>query len=173
MANLDINNTFKRRSSTYRLVVTNDDTYDEVIAFRLSRKSVYMGLSIAFMFLVGLTIALIAFTPLKYYIPGYGTKESRSALELLKIRTDSLEQAVHFKEQYIEGIKKVLSEGNPQQLDTIPLQLPELTLLIFLGKYIDQKMERVAPLFLWILPSLFIVFSLFKIVRDTQQKSKK
>lgn len=125
MANLDINNTFKRRSSTYRLVVTNDDTYDEVIAFRLSRKSVYMGLSIAFMFLVGLTIALIAFTPLKYYIPGYGTKESRSALELLKIRTDSLEQAVHFKEQYIEGIKKVLSEGNPKQLDTIPLVLPE------------------------------------------------
>ena len=125
MANLDINNTFKRRSSTYRLVVTNDDTYDEVIAFRLSRKSVYLGFSIAFMFLVGLTIALIAFTPLKYYIPGYGTKESRSALELLKIRTDSLEQAVHFKEQYIERIKKVLSEGNPQQLDTIPLQLPE------------------------------------------------
>ncbi|MFZ4104415.1 MAG: hypothetical protein ACOYKI_06735 [Sediminibacterium sp.] len=125
MANLDINNTFKRRSSTYRLVVTNDDTYDEVIAFRLSRKSVYVGLSIAFMFLVGLTIALIAFTPLKYYIPGYGTKESRYALELLKIRTDSLEQAVHYKEQYIEGIKKVLSEGNPQQLDTIPLTLPE------------------------------------------------
>jgi hypothetical protein len=125
MANLDINNTFKRRSSTYRLVVTNDDTYDEVIAFRLSRKSVYLGFSIAFMFLVGLTIALIAFTPLKYYIPGYGTKESRSALELLKIRTDSLERAVHFKEQYIEGIKKVLSEGNPQQLDTIPLKLPE------------------------------------------------
>jgi len=125
MANLDINNTFKRRSSNYRLVVTNDDTYDEVIAFRLSRKSVYLGFSIAFMFLVGLTIALIAFTPLKYYIPGYGTKESRSALELLKIRTDSLEQAVHFKEQYIEGIKKVLSEGNPQQLDTIPLTLPE------------------------------------------------
>ncbi len=125
MANLDINNTFKRRSSTYRLVVTNDDTYDEVIAFRLSRKSVYVGLSIAFMFLVGLTIALIAFTPLKYYIPGYGTKESRSTLELLKIRTDSLEQAVHYKEQYIEGIKKVLSEGNPQQLDTIPLTLPE------------------------------------------------
>ena len=125
MSNLDINNTFKRRSSNYRLVVTNDDTYDEVIAFRLSRKSVYVGLSIAFMFLVGLTIALIAFTPLKYYIPGYGTKESRSALELLKIRTDSLEQAVHFKEQYIEGIKKVLSEGNPQQLDTIPLELPE------------------------------------------------
>ena len=125
MAKLDINNTFKRTSNTYRLVVMNDDTYDEVLAFRLSRKSVYIGFSISFILLVGLTIALIAFTPLKYYIPGYGTKESRTALQLLKIRTDSLEQAIHYKEQYLEGIKKVLSEGNPKQLDTLPLVLPE------------------------------------------------
>jgi phosphatidylserine synthase len=48
-----------------------------------------------------------------------------------------------------------------------------LSILIFLGKYMDQKTGRVTPLFLWILPSLFIVFSLFKIVRDTQLKSKK
>lgn len=125
MANLDINNTFKRTSNTYRLVVMNDDTYDEVVAFRLSRRSVYIGFSISFILLVGLTIALIAFTPLKYYIPGYGTKESRTTLQLLKIRTDSLEQSIHYKEQYLEGLKKVLSEGNPQQLDTLPLQLPE------------------------------------------------
>ena len=125
MPQLDINNTFKRTSNTYRLVVMNDDTFDEVLAFRLSRKSVYIGISITFILLVGMTIALIAFTPLKYYIPGYGTKESRTALQLLKIRTDSLEQAIYYKEQYLEGIKKVLSEGNPKQLDTLPLVLPE------------------------------------------------
>lgn len=125
MANLDDNNTFKRTSNTYRLVIMNDDTYDEVVAFRLSRASVYIGFSVSFILLVGLTIALIAFTPLKYYIPGYGTKESQTALQLLKIRTDSLEQTLHFKEQYLEGIKKVLSEGNAKQLDTIPLKLPE------------------------------------------------
>jgi len=125
MAILDDNNTFKRTSNTYRLVIMNDDTYDEVVAFRLSRTSVYIGFSVSFILLVGLTIALIAFTPLKYYIPGYGTKESQTALQLLKIRTDSLEQTLHYKEQYLEGIKKVLSEGNPKQLDTIPLKLPE------------------------------------------------
>ncbi len=125
MPNLDINNTFKRTSNTYRLVIMNDDTYDEVLAFKLSRRSVYLGVSITFIVLVGMTIALIAFTPLKYYIPGYGTKESRTALQLLKIRTDSLEQSIHYKEQYLEGIKKVLSEGNPKQLDTLPLVLPE------------------------------------------------
>ena len=125
MANLDINNTFKRTSNTYRLVIMNDDTYDEVLAFRLSRRSVYLGVSITFILLVGMTIALIAFTPLRYYIPGYGTNESRTALQLLKIRTDSLEQSIHYKEQYLEGIKKVLSDGNPKQLDTLPLKLPE------------------------------------------------
>ena len=118
MANLDTSN-------TYRLVIMNDDTYDEVLAFRLSRRSVYLGVSITFILLVGMTIALIAFTPLRYYIPGYGTKESRTALQLLKIRTDSLEQSIHYKEQYLEGIKKVLSDGNPKQLDTLPLKLPE------------------------------------------------
>jgi hypothetical protein len=48
-----------------------------------------------------------------------------------------------------------------------------LTILIFLGQFIDRKIAREAPLFLWILPSLFIVFSLFKIIQDTQLKSKK
>jgi hypothetical protein len=103
----------------------NDDTYEEVVTFRLTRLSVYIGLSTVFVLLVGLTIALIAFSPIKYYIPGYGTRESRTALQVLKIRTDSLEQALHYKEQYLEGVKKVLSGGSTLQLDTIPTNLPK------------------------------------------------
>jgi hypothetical protein len=104
----------------------NDDTFEEMLTIRLSRLSVYIGLSTTFVVLVGLTIALIAFSPLKYYIPGYGTKESRTALQLLKIRTDSLEQAIRYKEQYMEGVKKVLSGNAPATLDTVPLVLPKL-----------------------------------------------
>jgi len=125
MANLEINNTLKRLRNSYRLVVMNDDTYEEVVTFRLSRLSVYIGLSTVFVLLVGLTIALIAFSPLKYYIPGYGTRESRTALQVLKIRTDSLEQALRYKDQYLDGVKKVLSGNAPSQLDTIPVALPK------------------------------------------------
>ena len=125
MPNLDINNTFKRTSNTYRLVVTNDDTYDEVAAIRFSRNSVYIGVSICFILLVGLTIGLIAFTPLKYYIPGYGSKESRTTLQLLKIKTDSLEQSMHEKDIYLESLRKVLNTNIPQQLDTLPLQISD------------------------------------------------
>lgn len=125
MSNLEINSTLKRLRNSYRLVVMNDDTYEEVVTFRLTRLSVYIGLSTVFVLLVGLTIALIAFSPIKYYIPGYGTRESRSALQVLKIRADSLEQALQYKEQYLEGVKKVLSGNSPAQLDTVPAVLPK------------------------------------------------
>jgi hypothetical protein len=125
MANIEINNTLKRLRNSYRLVVMNDDTYEEVVTFRLSRLSVYIGMSTVFIVLVGLTIALIAFSPIKYYIPGYGTRESRTALQVLKIRTDSLEQALKYKEQYLEGVKKVLTGNTTYQLDTVPAVLPK------------------------------------------------
>jgi hypothetical protein len=125
MENLDINNTFKRTSNSYRLVIMNDDTFDEVIAFKFSRRSVYLGISLSFILLVGLTIGLIAFTPLKYFIPGYGTKDSKAALQLLKIRTDSLERSIQYKDQYLLGLKEILSEGNTQKLDTTMLPIPE------------------------------------------------
>ena len=124
MATNEFNNTLSRLRNSYRLVVMNDDTYEEVVTFRLSRLSVYIGFSTLFVFLVGLTIALIAFTPLKYYIPGYGTRESRTALQVLKIRTDSLERAIRYKDQYLDGVKKALSGNGTLVLDTIPVAVP-------------------------------------------------
>ena len=50
----------------------NEDTYEEVVKFKLSRLSVYVFLSTIFVVLVGLIIALLVFTPLKYYLPGTG-----------------------------------------------------------------------------------------------------
>jgi hypothetical protein len=124
MASNEFNNTLSRLRNSYRLVVMNDDTYEEVVTFRLSRLSVYIGFSTLFVLLVGLTIALIAFTPLKYYIPGYGTRESRTALQVLKIRTDSLERAIRYKDQYLDGVKKALSGNGTLVLDTMPVAVP-------------------------------------------------
>ncbi|MEY2638973.1 MAG: hypothetical protein RIR90_455 [Bacteroidota bacterium] len=126
MAELFNQDTVKRLRNRYRLVIMNDDTFEEMVTFRLSRLSVYIGLSTVFVLMVGLTIGLIVFTPLKYYIPGYGTRESRSALQLLKIRTDSLEQTIRQKDLYLESVKKVLNGTAPTERDTALLQLPNV-----------------------------------------------
>lgn len=117
--------TVKRRQNRYRLVVMNDDTYEEVITFRLSRLSVYIGFSTIFILLVGLTVALLVLTPLKFYIPGYGNNTNRAELQALKIRTDSLEQAINYKDQYLDGLKKTLSGDAPTKLDTAVLNVPK------------------------------------------------
>jgi hypothetical protein len=108
----------ERLRNKYRLVIMNDDTYEEVITFRLSRLSVYVAMSTIFVLMVVFTTALIMFTPLKYYIPGYGSQESRSALQVLKIRTDSLEHSIRQKDMYLENVKKVLNGDATTIIDT-------------------------------------------------------
>lgn len=108
----------ERLRNKYRLVIMNDDTYEEVITFRLSRLSVYVAMSTIFVLMIVFTTALIMFTPLKYYIPGYGSQQSRSALQVLKIRTDSLENSIRQKDMYLENVKKVLSGDATTIIDT-------------------------------------------------------
>lgn len=125
MSKLDAGTTLKRLRNRYRLVVLNDDTYEEVVTFRLSRMSVYIVLSTVFVVLVGLTVGLIVFTPLKYYIPGYGNAQIGREYRQLKYVTDSLEKQVIYQAQYIDGIKKVLSGDVPLNLDTAQIELPK------------------------------------------------
>ena len=125
MTNLEAGSTLKRLRNRYRLVVMNDDTYEEVVTFKLSRLSVYIGLSTIFVVLIGLTVALIIFTPLKYYIPGYDDLKVGREYRRMKYRVDSLETQVNYQSIYIDNIKKVLNGGEATVLDTTKLQVPK------------------------------------------------
>lgn len=125
MAKFDANSTLKRLQNRYRLVVMNDDTYEEVVTFKLSRLSVYVALSTIFVLLTGLTVALIVFTPLRLYIPGYGEVNATKELRELKMRTDSLEQSVRYKDQYLNNLKSVLQGNVTVNLDTTALAIPK------------------------------------------------
>ncbi len=104
----------------------NDDTYEEITTFKLTRLSVYAGLCTLFVLLLGLTITLFMLTPLKYYIPGYGTsRQSKTELQALKIRTDSLEQAIQYKDQYLNNIRKVLVGNTDVVKDTVSINVPK------------------------------------------------
>lgn len=104
----------------------NDDTYEEVVTFKLSRLSVYVVLCTIFVVLVGLTVALMIFTPLRYYVPGAGT-DYRADRELrqMKYKTDSLERELKFQEQYREGLQKVLRGDVSTKLDTTLIDVPK------------------------------------------------
>lgn len=118
--------TFTRLQNRYRLVIMNDDTYEEITTFKLTRLSVYAGLCTVFVLLLGLTISLFMLTPLKYYIPGYGTsRQSKGELQVLKMKTDSLQQAIQYKDQYLDNIRKVLTGNTDAVRDTTSINVPK------------------------------------------------
>ena len=92
----------------YRLVILNESTFEEKISFKLSRLNVFVTGSLFIIGLIGLTILLIAFTPLREYIPGYSsTKLKRQATELT-YKTDSLVNTLNYTNRYLDNIRKVL-----------------------------------------------------------------
>lgn len=93
----------------YRLVILNEDTFEEKLSFRLSRLNVFVVTGLLAIILVFLTTYLIAFTPLREYIPGYRDTNIQKDLYELQIRADSIEAAVRSKDLFISNMKKVLS----------------------------------------------------------------
>jgi len=70
MDNKEITNRLIRLRNKYKLIIINEDTFEEVVNFKLSRVSVYIGLSSLFVMMIIFTTSLIVFTPIKYYLPG-------------------------------------------------------------------------------------------------------
>ena len=112
---------FKLRNK-YRLVILNDESYEEKFSFRLSRLNVFVTIGFTAILLITITIFLIAFTPLREYIPGYtDVTLSRRINDLLE-KTDSLENVSKQKAAYLANIRRIIEgEDIPyDSLGTIP-----------------------------------------------------
>ncbi|MGZ0015690.1 M23 family metallopeptidase [Yeosuana sp. AK3] len=92
----------------YRLVVLNEETFEERISFKLTRLNVFVLASLSTIILIGLTTILIAFTPLREYIPGYSSTALKKKATELSYKTDSLQKVIEMNERYYASIKKVL-----------------------------------------------------------------
>lgn len=103
----------------YRLVILNDETFEERASFRLTRFNVYILASVVFLVVVLLIFSLVAFTPLKEYIPGYGDVNLRKDVVELEFKTDSLNNLVLKQDLWIKNIRNIL-QGN---VDTTAIQI--------------------------------------------------
>lgn len=99
----------KKLLTKNRLVILNEETFEEIFSLKLNLMNVFVVLTSGAIFLIAITTYIIAFTPLREYIPGFAsTKLKREATELA-LKSDSLEKAIKMNNAYIESIKKVLA----------------------------------------------------------------
>ena len=86
-----------------------DDTLEERFTFRLSRMNVFIALGTLTIVLIFLTSILIAFTPLREYIPGYTSVGLTKKLYRLQIKTDSIERDLVNKDRFIQNLRDVIN----------------------------------------------------------------
>ncbi|APX98915.1 M23 family metallopeptidase [Lacinutrix venerupis] len=98
----------KKLLHKYRLVILNEDTFEERLSFKLTRLNVFVLVGISSIALIIFTILLIALTPLREYIPGYSSTALKKKAVELNYKTDSLQQVITNNDQYYASIKKVL-----------------------------------------------------------------
>ncbi|RZS99313.1 M23 family metallopeptidase [Aquimarina brevivitae] len=99
----------KKLLNKYRLVILNEDTFEERVSFKLNRLNVFVIVSITGIFLIAFTTILIAFTPLREYIPGYSSTSLNLKAAKLESTTDSLNQVMRVNQTYYNSILKVLT----------------------------------------------------------------
>src|SRR6267378_28276 len=109
----------ERLKNKYRFVVINDDTFEEHFSLRLSPLGIVILISAISIVMIFLVISTIAFTPLREYVPGYGTGITmKQQLILLNQRMDSLDNQLHNDSLYIQNLNSVIS-GKMQDADSV------------------------------------------------------
>jgi len=99
----------------YRLVILNEDTFEERLSFKLTRLNVFILLGISTIILIALTTVLIAFTPIREYIPGYSSERLKEQASDLSRKTDSIIKELQVKQRQYDGIRSILL-GNVEPL---------------------------------------------------------
>ncbi len=97
-----------RKNEDLRLVIMNENTFEEKYSFRLNLKNLYILLSSVVVVLIILIFLLIAFTPLKHLVPGYGNIENNSYVIKLNRYIGELETKIETQEQYNIALRKIL-----------------------------------------------------------------
>jgi murein DD-endopeptidase MepM/ murein hydrolase activator NlpD len=105
----------KKRSwrDKYRFSVTNDTTFQEVWRIRLTQYNAFLLISFLLFFTIGTTIALIAFTNLREFIPGYPDITMRRNILVNAIRLDSLEKELSLRDKYFENLSSIIAGNQP------------------------------------------------------------
>lgn len=112
---------FKQKlTDKYRLVVLNEDTFEERFSLKLSLLNVFVLGSLLSFFLILVTTLIITFTPIKEFIPGYSSTSLKIRATKLAFQTDSLKRKLELINSYTKALQPILTgEINPEIIDTI------------------------------------------------------
>jgi lipoprotein NlpD len=111
---------YNKLRNKYRLVILNDETFEERFTFRLTRMNVLLTfLSLGIIFII-ITFFIIAYSPIREYIPGYPTIDQKKELYKLNLVVDSMLNNIRQKDLYLQNIKNIIEDN--EEIHQQPVQ---------------------------------------------------
>lgn len=107
------------RVVNFRLSLIDDETHRKIWSTKFTRISIVVALITVFVVLSALMFALVAFTPIRTFIPGYPDARTKHAAIENAIRIDSLENVVLRWELYSENLRRVVDGETPLKIDSL------------------------------------------------------
>lgn len=105
---------FQKLTHKYRMVLLNEDTFEEVGNMRLTRLNLIALVGIVLILLVAITYSLIAYTNIRELIPGYPDAAMRQHIRTNAMKLDSLEYEQAIRDQYFDNMKRIISGEVPE-----------------------------------------------------------
>ena len=104
------NNSFiSRLINSYKIVVSNEETFEEKLSFRTNKINVFFVLFLYSILLIVFTINIVFFTQLREMVPGYSSTDLLNQAIYLTKKTDSLENELKLNNKFYKSIESVLS----------------------------------------------------------------
>ncbi len=101
-----------KRTESFRITIVDDDTHDKLWSIKFTRIGALVTVITSIVVLFTVVFCLIAFTPVKTFIPGYPDARTKRDAIQNAIRLDSLENIITKWGLYSENLRRVV-DGRP------------------------------------------------------------
>src|SRR3954470_15756054 len=90
--------------NVYRFQIVDEKSYDVKLVLELNRLNVIVVTGLLLFFFTLLNFLLIAYTPLKQYIPGYGSSSGRKEVIRISMKAEELEDKMIAQQKYVANL---------------------------------------------------------------------
>ena len=102
------NVSLKKLNRRYDFLMSHDESGRPILNFKLNLLNLILVIIGIALLLIIITTFIIAFTPLREYIPGYTDTNLNREVYLLNLRADSINRELEKKDIYFENLKKIV-----------------------------------------------------------------
>lgn len=108
-----------KKTRNFRLTLVDDKTHKHLWSAHFTKVGFIVAIISALVMLSAAVFCVVAYTPVRTFIPGYPDAHSKRAAIQNAIRIDSLENVIYRWELYSENLRRVVEGQEPLKIDSL------------------------------------------------------